>query len=256
MSTKRYVYKGETYYYSKGRWLDSFRIEVPLEVGKELAWHFSKGRYFTKLDQKNTDNSDKPVKYYVNPSSTEETKRAIPKTPVFSHFMVDKETLVKQEKNVSDPKDTLAKYFGVKSSQYKGISIEELNFPSRIENRLKYYKYDTIDKLLELTWDEVLQIRTFGSKRRKEIEETLRSYFETTSNVEEPKEVQEPIVSNDEDTLNNTTSTPPTIPFHVNQLEGNFSKRGRHREDEIPDGVRRIIAIMAVIIVLLLVIIV
>ena len=78
--------------------------------------------------------------------------------------------------NTSRP-GSIAKQLGVNGTLYKNVGIEVLRLPSGIANRLIYYKVDTVDKLLKMTWDEVLSIRTIGSSRRDDLEKALKTYL-------------------------------------------------------------------------------
>ena len=168
---QRIEYKGEVFYFSNGRWLDSSFCFVPDELGRELATEFEKGRYFYR--------NTKPVRisYSIEKdaqtdSACSERKKAYVKTPSFARGKVDINELADSDKI------TLARYFGVSSSAYRTDKIELLGLPSRVANRFPHYNIYTVEDLLKLTWGQVLQIRNVGEKNRQTIDEKVREFLE------------------------------------------------------------------------------
>ena len=70
---EKLTFKGDYYYYSKGKWLDSHFIEVPQEVAKKLSKEFPQGRYVSL--KKASDKSDSESASYSKALNTQTKKQ-------------------------------------------------------------------------------------------------------------------------------------------------------------------------------------
>lgn len=61
-----------------------------------------------------------------------------------------------------------------REQQKKGTSIEVLSLPQQILNRLRYTGIDTIEELIEYSFEDLLEVKGIGVKKAEQIQKALK----------------------------------------------------------------------------------